>query len=110
MHIIIAELKKLKAENIKKMTTAEKWAAFFKWFTDKNKAEKLNKLIETEEGLQMATSALRYVSKDETTRRMIIQRDMARRDWDHKIATAWDGGNCCGHKERQSRRQTKKSN
>jgi predicted transposase/invertase (TIGR01784 family) len=92
MHIIIAELKKLKAENIKKMTMAEKWAAFFKWFTDKNKAEKLNKLIETEEGLQMATNALRYASKDEITRRTIIQRDMARRDWDHKIATAWDGG------------------
>ncbi|MDR2074476.1 MAG: Rpn family recombination-promoting nuclease/putative transposase [Oscillospiraceae bacterium] len=96
MHIIVAELKKLKAENIEQMTTAEKWAAFFKWFTDKNKTEKLNKLIETEEGLQMATSALRYASRDEITRRTIIKRDMARRDLNNMIAVAKEEGEARG--------------
>jgi predicted transposase/invertase (TIGR01784 family) len=96
MHMIIAELKKMKTEDIEKMTAKEKWAAFFKWFKDKKKADKLGELIESEEGLQMATSALKYVSKDETTRRMIIQREMARRDWDHKLATFWDEGKAEG--------------
>jgi predicted transposase/invertase (TIGR01784 family) len=96
MHMIIAELKKIKTEDIEKMTAKEKWAAFFKWFKDKKKADKLGELIESEEGLQMATSALKYVSKDETTRRMIIQRDMARRDWDHKLATSRDEGKAEG--------------
>jgi predicted transposase/invertase (TIGR01784 family) len=86
MHIIITELKKLKEKKFEEMTATEKWTAFFKWFADRSKADKLNKLIETEEALKLATNALRYVSKDETTRRMIIQRDMARRDWDHKMA------------------------
>jgi predicted transposase/invertase (TIGR01784 family) len=92
MHMIIAELKKIKTEDIGKMTAKEKWAAFFKWSADKSKADKLSELIKTEEGLQMATGALRYVSKDETTRRMLIQREMARRDWDDKLAHAIDDG------------------
>jgi predicted transposase/invertase (TIGR01784 family) len=96
MHIIIAELKKHKTENIGEMTKTEKWAAFFKWFTDKSKTEKLNKLIETEEGLKMATNALRYVSKDETMRRMIIQREMAKRDWENKMACAEEVGEARG--------------
>ncbi|MDR1364584.1 MAG: hypothetical protein LBJ32_03030 [Oscillospiraceae bacterium] len=67
------------------MTITEKWTAFFRWFTDKTKTSELNELIETEERLKLATNALRYVSKDETTRRMIIQRDIAKRDLDHKM-------------------------
>jgi predicted transposase/invertase (TIGR01784 family) len=96
MHMIIAELKKVKTEDIEKMTATERWAAFFKWFKDKNKAEKLGKLIKSEEGLKMAESALKYVSKDETMRKMIIQRDMARRDWNHKLATYRDEGKAEG--------------
>jgi predicted transposase/invertase (TIGR01784 family) len=92
MHIIVAELKKLKEKEIKEMSARERWAAYFKWFKDKNKTNELNELIEIEEGLKMATNALRYVSKDETMRRISIQRDMARRDWSDKMASARDEG------------------
>jgi predicted transposase/invertase (TIGR01784 family) len=50
------------------MTNVEKWAVFFKYVSDDSKRDILNKILEGEEGIRMATNILLEVSKDEEAR------------------------------------------
>ena len=57
-------LDKLVAE----LTDIECWLLFFKYAADKSKREMLNKIMEREEGVSMATQILQTISKDERER------------------------------------------
>ena len=69
--IITLELSKLeeiveKPED--KMSFQEHWAVYFKYLTDKSKREKINKIIELNEGIAMASEALLTITEDEKAR------------------------------------------
>jgi len=49
---------------IEEMTTTERWAAYFQYLTDEAKREKINEIIDREEGIAMATNALCQVSAE----------------------------------------------
>jgi len=50
------------------MSSQERWAIFFKYLTDKSKRREINKIIEFEEGIAMASEVLINISKDEKER------------------------------------------
>ena len=66
--IITVELSKLDRvveKSVIDMTPAEHWAVFFQYLTDKSKREKINQIIECQEGIAMASEALVTFTKDE---------------------------------------------
>ena len=50
------------------MNAAEHWAVFFGYLTDKAKRGKINEIIESEEGIAMASEVLMTISRDEVER------------------------------------------
>jgi predicted transposase/invertase (TIGR01784 family) len=69
--IIFMELSKIDAileKPVDKMTNAEMWAIFFRYVTDKNKRDILNKIIDREEGIKMAVTVLDEISRSEEER------------------------------------------
>ncbi|GHV80974.1 hypothetical protein AGMMS49944_27650 [Spirochaetia bacterium] len=69
--IITLELSKLEpivAKPSEAMTAAEHWAVFFKYLDDKTKRQKINEIIQLEEGIDMASQVLMTISKDEVER------------------------------------------
>ena len=47
------------------MDLSEKWAIFFQYLTNKDKREKINEILEGEEGIAMAGETLIHISRDE---------------------------------------------
>jgi predicted transposase/invertase (TIGR01784 family) len=73
--IIAVELTKVAGEYGKaaiEMTPAERWAYYFKYITDRGKREKINEIIESEEGIAMASEVLLGISRDEMERARLI--------------------------------------
>jgi len=67
IRIITLELEKSAVfidKPIEEMTTTERWAAYFQYLTDEAKREKINEIIDCEEGIAMATNALYQVSAE----------------------------------------------
>ncbi|MDR3302217.1 MAG: hypothetical protein LBT01_06780 [Spirochaetaceae bacterium] len=50
------------------MTSRERWAVFFCYLTDKTKRQKINDILDYEEGIEMASEVLMTISKDERER------------------------------------------
>jgi predicted transposase/invertase (TIGR01784 family) len=69
--ILTLELSKLE-EVVKKptgeMSSPELWAVYFKYLRDSRMREKINEIIEREEGIAMASEVLLEISKDEVER------------------------------------------
>ena len=66
--IITIELSKLDRiieKPVEAMSPAEHWAVFFRYLTDKAKREKINQIIECQEGIAMASETLAAFTKDE---------------------------------------------
>jgi predicted transposase/invertase (TIGR01784 family) len=69
--IITLELSKLEpvvAKSPEVMTAPEHWAVFFRYLSDKTKRQKINKIVQLEEGISMASAVLMTISKDEVER------------------------------------------
>ncbi|MDR3046962.1 MAG: Rpn family recombination-promoting nuclease/putative transposase [Bacteroidales bacterium] len=63
--IITMEASKLEEKPVLEETSIERWLMWFKYAVDKNKRDVVNKIIESEEGIKMATKTLLSFSKDE---------------------------------------------
>ncbi|MCL2154676.1 MAG: PD-(D/E)XK nuclease family transposase [Leptospirales bacterium] len=89
--IITIELSKLR-EIIKKpideMSAQEHWAIYFKYLTDKSKRREINKIIELEEGIAMASKMLKNISKDEIERARLMSEYKYQLDTQSKLVTA----------------------
>jgi predicted transposase/invertase (TIGR01784 family) len=69
--IITLELSKLEpivAKPSEAMTAPEHWAVFFRYLDDKTKRQKINEIVQLEEGISMASAVLMTISKDEVER------------------------------------------
>ena len=90
IHIIHVEIKKFEriAKSTEKMDIKEKWGAYLKWLKDKEKIDIVNELIKKEEGMAMATEALREITADEEIQFQIITAQKNRMDWYNGIACA----------------------
>ena len=91
IRIIYVELSKLR-EILKKpvndMTDLEKWSLFFRYADVPRYRETVNKVIESKEVLQVASSLLMSVSQNEKERAIFRSRRMFQSDQESNIATA----------------------
>lgn len=95
LHVVYVELSKLKeiaAKSVDDMTDLEKWSIFFRYASERNYRETVNKVIESKEALQMAGDILMNISQDERERAVFRSRRMYRTDEQSNLATARDNG------------------
>jgi predicted transposase/invertase (TIGR01784 family) len=74
------------------MTASEQWAVFFRYLTDKSKREKINEVLEYEEGIAMAGEVLLKISKDEVERARLMSEYKYALDTQSKIVDARRAG------------------
>ena len=86
--IELSKVDKLIEKPIAEMNAAEHWAVFFKYLTDKAKRGKINEIIETEEGIAMASEVLMTISKDEIERARLASEYKYQLDTQSKLVHA----------------------
>jgi predicted transposase/invertase (TIGR01784 family) len=93
IHVIYLELCKLDEivkKSVNAMTDLEKWAVFLQYANVPTHRETVNKIIESNEVLQMAGELLMGISQDERERAVFRSRRMFQTDKESDIATAED--------------------
>ncbi len=99
IHIVYVELSKLQEiikKSVEDMTDLEKWAVFFRYASEPNHRETVNKVIDSKEALKMAGNRLMSVSQDERERAVFRSRRMYQTDLQSDLATAEDRGRAEG--------------
>ena len=100
--VTFVELSKL-GEVVKKpvsdMTALDKWSVFFQYAPDLEHREIVNKVIESEEVLQVAGNLLMSISKNERERAIYRSRRKFQTDRQSDLATAEDNGKQIGRAE-----------
>jgi hypothetical protein len=61
----LSKVEKIVDKPIEEMSAAEMWGVFFRYLTDKKKRNKINEILEIEEGIAMASETLITITKDE---------------------------------------------
>jgi predicted transposase/invertase (TIGR01784 family) len=64
----LSKLEKVAEKPAEEMSAQEYWAVYLEYLTEKKKREKINKIMEMEEGIAMAGQVLMTISKDEVER------------------------------------------
>ena len=93
--LIYVELNKLEQiikKPVNELTDLEKWSVFLKYADIPAQREKVNKIIESKEALQMAGKLLMSISQNERERAIYLSRKKFQTDMDSDIATAEDRG------------------
>ncbi len=99
VHIVYVELSKLQEiikKSVEDMTDLEKWAVFFRYASEPNHRETVNKVIDSKEALKMAGNRLMSISQDERERAVFRSRRMYQTDLQSDLATAEDRGRAEG--------------
>ena len=109
--IITVELSKLQALENKaaaEMTSAERWAYYFRYLTDKDKRDKMNEVLKHEEGIAMASQVLIKISRDEIERARLLSEYKYEVDTQSKVVDAKREGRRKGRREgrQKGRRET----
>ena len=100
--IITMELSKmytLENKPTKELSSAENWATFFQYLTDKAKRARINEIIKREEGIAMASKVLMTISRDEAERARLMSELKYQLDTQSKINHARQEGKKEGKKE-----------
>ena len=93
IRVVFVELSKLDEillKPIDEMTVLEKWAVFFQFAPNPKYRETVNKVIESEEVLQVAGNLLMNISQDERERAIFRSRRKYQTDYDSDMATVED--------------------
>jgi len=64
----LSKLEEIAKKPVKEMSEQELWAVYFRYLTDNSMREKINEIIEHEEGIAMASEVLLEISRDEAER------------------------------------------
>ncbi|MDR2477986.1 MAG: Rpn family recombination-promoting nuclease/putative transposase [Treponema sp.] len=95
----LSKADKIVDKPIQEMTASELWAVFFRYLTDKSKREKINEILENEEGIAMASEVLMTISRDEAERARLMSEFKYETDTQSKIGYARKEGRREGRKE-----------
>ena len=68
----LSKLDKVVEKPTAAMSALESWAVYFRYLTDKQKRQKINEILEQEEGIAMASRVLLEISKDEIERARLM--------------------------------------
>jgi len=95
IRMVFIELSKLDdiiRKPVAKMTDLEKFALFFEYASSQDYREKVNKIIESEEVLQVAGNLLMNISQNERERALFRSRRKYQTDYESDMATSKDIG------------------
>jgi len=84
---------------IEETTTTERWAAYFQYLTDEAKREKIDEIIDREEGIAMAMNALCQVTADEEEYARLTSLMKGELDWRSSMKDAKREGLAEGRNE-----------
>ena len=96
----LSKLDEVVKKPVSKMTDLEKWSVFFQYAPDLEHREMVNKIIESEEVLQVAGNLLMSISQNEQERAIFRSRKKFQTDMQSNLATAEDNGERRGRAER----------
>jgi predicted transposase/invertase (TIGR01784 family) len=99
VYVELSKLDRIVKKPVNEMTDLEKWALFFQYADRPKYRDKLNKVIETKEALQMAGELLLSVSQDERDRAIARSYRMFQTDLASNLRTAEDRGIAKGKAE-----------
>ena len=68
----LSKLGKILEKPVGEMTASEQWAVYFKYLRDMDKRQKINEILEHEEGIAMASEVIMTISRDEVERARLI--------------------------------------
>lgn len=88
----LSKLDELVKKPVSDMTDLEKWSVFFRYAPDREHREFVNRVIASEEVLQMAGNLLMSISQDERERAVFRSRRKYQTDYQSDMATSWDNG------------------
>ena len=77
----LCKLNRIIKKPINEMSIPERWAIFFEYLTDGSKRDKINEILEQEEGIYMAGQVLMTVSRDEEERARIMRDEKIELDY-----------------------------
>ena len=100
--IITMELSKMEQVIEKptgEMSAQEQWGFYFRYLTDMDKRWKINEIIESEEGIAMASEVLISISRDEEERARLISEEKYELDTQSRLTFAWQEGKQEGRQE-----------
>jgi predicted transposase/invertase (TIGR01784 family) len=92
IYVELSKLDQIVKKPVNDMTDLEKWAVFFEYADIPSQRERVNKIIESKEALQMAGDLLMSISQDEKERAINRSRRMYQTDMDSNLATAENRG------------------
>jgi predicted transposase YdaD len=81
------------------MTASEHWAVYFRYLTDKTKRQKINEIVQCEEGIAMASEVLISISRDEVERARLMSELKYELDTQSKLVHARREGRQEGRRE-----------
>ena len=102
LQIVVLELSKLRDQlrkPVSELSALDKWALFLRYAQDPRYRKKINKIIDSEEELQVAGEMLMSISKNQEERALYRSREKYRMDLQSNLATAWDNGHQEGLRE-----------
>jgi predicted transposase/invertase (TIGR01784 family) len=109
--IITVELGKLEktigSKSVEQMTAAERWAYFLRYTPDVSKRQNINKILQIEEGIEMASEVLISISKDEEERAWLRSREKYLLDTQSQLAYARHEARTEGRNEERQRAEQK---
>ena len=105
----LSKLEKVIEKPIKEMDLHEYWGVYFRYLTDKTKREKINEIIEREEGIAMASEVLMTISKDEVERARLMSEYKYELDTQSRIVHAKREGRREGRQEGKVEGETTKA-
>ena len=88
----LSKLEEVVRKPVSEMTDLEKWSVFFRYAPDLKHRELVNKVIESEEVLQVAGNLLMSISQNERERAIFRSRRKFQTDYQSDMATSWDNG------------------
>ena len=92
MFVELSKLDEIVKKPVNDMTDLDKWSVFFQYAPDLNHRELVNKVIESEEVLQVAGNLLMSISQNERERAIFRSRRKFQTDMQSNLATAEDNG------------------
>ena len=95
----LCKVKKIADKPIEEMNTAELWAYYFEYLTDREKHSKILAIIYKEEGIAMANEVLQSISKDEIERERLMSELKNRLDYQSERAYERKAGRKEGREE-----------
>ena len=92
MFVELSKLDEIVKKPVNDMTDLDKWSVFFQYAPNLNHRELVNKVIESEEVLQVAGNLLMSISQNERERAIFRSRRKFQTDMQSNLATAEDNG------------------